>query len=80
MSIFGWDLPPGVSARDLPGNQQSDAEAFYDALYEQFPATMADADKERIADWVWERINTAYADGYAQGQADEKEGHEHAET
>lgn len=25
--VFGWDLPPGVSASDIPGNRPEDEEA-----------------------------------------------------
>jgi hypothetical protein len=37
-NIFGWDLPPGVSTRDLPGNGPEDqwAEAFYDEAFTLF--------------------------------------------
>lgn len=70
----GFNLPPGCSVHDIPGNRPEDlaAEAFYDAIYEQFPASMADADMEKIADWVWEKVNAAHSDGYAQAQADER--------
>ena len=33
--MSGWNLPPGCSVSDLPGNRPSDAraEAIYDAIY-----------------------------------------------
>lgn len=69
-SIFGWDLPPGVSTRDLPGNQDDPSEAFYDLIYDQFPETMDEALKEKLAAWTWDRVSKAWDDGYKQGMSD----------
>jgi hypothetical protein len=38
--IFGWDLPPGVSINDIPGNRPEDER--WDAIYDNF------WDKERL--------------------------------
>ncbi len=38
--IFGWDLPPGVSASDIPGNRPEDA--AWEIIYDNF------WDKERL--------------------------------
>lgn len=79
--MFGWDLPPGCSVSDLPGNSKSeqDAEAFYNLIYDQFPRGMTDNEMEKLADWVWNQINKAYEEGYKQAQADEAEAKEFAE-
>jgi hypothetical protein len=72
-SIFGWDLPPGCSTKDLPGNQDSDEEAFYDAVYAIFPATLSEGQMEQLAGQLWEMMSKAYSDGYAQGASDTAE-------
>jgi hypothetical protein len=40
MSTFGWDLPPGVSTNDIPGNRPQDIaeEHFWDALISRVEA------------------------------------------
>jgi hypothetical protein len=79
MGIFGWDLPPGCSVRDLPGNRPEEQaeEAFFDLVYEQFPATMSEDDKEKLAAWMWEQVGKAYGDGYQQATADSKQAEEY---
>lgn len=37
MGIFGWDLPPGCSVHDLPGNGEDVDEAMWTVLHEKFP-------------------------------------------
>lgn len=71
--MTGFNLPPGVSVRDLPGNRPEElaAEALYDEIYNQFPDDLTDEQKDLLAAWVYEQIGKAYADGYTQRQADE---------
>ena len=38
--LFGWDLPPGVSVSDIPGNRPEDE--AWENIYENF------WDKERL--------------------------------
>jgi hypothetical protein len=74
-NIFGWDLPPGCSTHDLPGNRPEDeaAEAFYDAFYEieeaariAFPE-LGDTYVEALAEWMWKKAGEAYGKGYEKG-------------
>jgi len=43
MGIFGWDLPPGCSINDIPGNRPEDMEAeaiqdaFWTKMEEKYP-------------------------------------------
>jgi hypothetical protein len=79
-NIFGWDLPPGCSANDLPGNRPEDqaSEAFYDAFYEAeldirtANPSMGDDYVEALAAWVYAQTGKSFGDGYAQGAADER--------
>lgn len=73
MGIFGWNLPPGVSVRDLPGNSaaEADAEAFWDNVYDQFPELPEEL-LARIAEWSWTKVSDAYAKGYAEGMKDNR--------
>jgi hypothetical protein len=85
--IFGWDLPPGVSARDLPGNTPADqeAEAFYDAFYEmeekarKLHPELGDNYVEELATWVWKQMGEAYGQGYEKGIDDEALARRHPE-
>lgn len=83
-SPFGWDLPPGVSTSDLPGNSQAEqeAEAFADAVYELLGEYAANDDvfAEKIIDWANKLRSDAYTDGYRQGIADEQMAQEHKEA
>jgi hypothetical protein len=73
--MTGWNLPPGCSVRDLPGNSPAEqaAEALGDELYGLLPdAECYDA----VFEFVQKAISKAYADGYAQGQSDEAQARE----
>jgi len=78
-NIFGWDLPPGVSTSDLPGNRPEDAaiEAAYDEAYELISkAGLLDVDEEKvdeIAELIVKAMGDAYSKGYAASRADEAE-------
>lgn len=75
MSIFGWDLPPGVRVSDIPSNSkaEADAEAFYENIYAQFPEGMGEHWKSAIAGWAWKQMGKAYDAGYQRGMADADE-------
>jgi hypothetical protein len=48
MGLFGWDLPPGCSVSDIPGNRPEDSEM--EALEERFY-------KENNTEPEWEEFN-----------------------
>ena len=50
--IFGWDLPPGVSVNDIPGNRPEDAE------WEQLTANFWN-DKQNVTDETWAKFDKA---------------------
>jgi hypothetical protein len=65
--MTGWNLPPGVSTRDLPGNEPEDpvALAVYDILYEAMPEQMEllEVTFNAVMDCVERARSTAYLDG-----------------
>jgi hypothetical protein len=65
--MTGWNLPPGVSVRDLPGNEPEDpvALAVYDILYEAMPkqTDLLEATFNKVMDCVERARSTAYLDG-----------------
>jgi hypothetical protein len=68
---FGWDLPPGVTQRmidDAAGG--NDEDVMPDDVYELIDKLPVE-EIERILAWATELRGTAYAEGYAAGQADE---------
>jgi hypothetical protein len=79
--VGGFNLPPGCSVSDIPGNRPEDdaAEAFELALGEKFPEVgkLVDAEGAReqrlyetivqIAEWAF---TEGSGDGYASGSAD----------
>ena len=78
--MTGFNLPPGCSVRDLPGCSAADeaAEAMYDAIYDVLGRAEIDVDNmgergEKLADDIAKLIESAWADGYARGMADEAE-------
>lgn len=73
MGLFGWDLPPGCTQRHIDEAFGGDphAEAFFDAMFEQFPAGhLTDEQMESLAAWAWAQVSKAYGNGYAQAQTD----------
>jgi hypothetical protein len=75
-NIFGWDLPPGVSTRDLPGNTDQDREAdravaFEDALYDKCREVFSQPPDALVIEWLWKQMGEAYSEGYQQGVSDE---------
>lgn len=70
--MTGWNLPPGCSVNDLPGNSKSEkkAEALYDLIWDQFPASLSEAQCTTLADWIYSQIGEAYSNGYQQAMAD----------
>lgn len=77
MSKFGWDLPPGVSISDLPGNrpEEQQMEAFLDAFYNQISKLRLPLIKEEkledLSTWIWKQIGDAYSKGYTQALEDQ---------
>ena len=81
MSKFGWDLPPGVSVSDLPGNSKQDQEdeAMVDALYEALQplhdhmpnSEAAERCEEDVVLKLARMMAEAYGGGYEQGMFDQ---------
>jgi hypothetical protein len=71
--MAGWNLPPGCSISDIPGNRPEDEaeEALYDAIYEAYGCDSLD---DATADRLVAVVKKAWADGYAQGQSDVAKG------
>ena len=75
--MSGFNLPPGCSVSDLPGNSKADQEAelladsVY-ALFESVNVTMSDAALDKVIEWVSKLQSDAFADGYSMGAADER--------
>ena len=84
MSKFGWDLPPGVSVSDLPGNglEEQRQEAFLDAFYDQITKLRLPLIKEEkledLSSWIWKQIGEAYFEGYIQARDDQRMAEEQA--
>jgi hypothetical protein len=81
---FGWDLPPGVSTSDLPGNspEEQRQEAFLDAFYDQMTKLRLPLIKEEkledLSGWIWKQILEAYSEGYVQARDDQRMAEEQA--
>ncbi len=77
--MTGWNLPPGCSVRDIPGNRPEDEaqEALLDELYEQIAKHLGGASADEavsgpLAEWYSTKIGEAYRMGYEQGISDER--------
>jgi hypothetical protein len=85
--MTGWNLPPGCSTRDLPGNRPEDeaGEAFYDSFYEMEEEArkahpeMGDDYVEALCAWAWKRFGEAYGEGYQEGGREERSHQEQLE-
>jgi len=82
--MTGWNLPPGCSVQDLPGNSKADEqeEALADSVYtllESVGVTMSDSAMDAVIDWVSKLRSDAYAEGYAMGGSDERMAQEYKE-
>jgi hypothetical protein len=80
MSKFGWDLPPGCSARDIPGNRPEDIanEQIYDNIYDALKPIRAltaqdDGLREQAIENLFKLINNAWESGYAACKSDADE-------
>jgi len=74
--MTGYNLPPGVSVRDLPGNRPEDeaGEARYDAIYERLQPLIGERDDKvvwQVIEELDKLLAAAYGEGYAQGKTDE---------
>lgn len=56
--------------RYFQDSSEAAAETFMEIMYEQMPESMGDELREKLSLWVWQQMGGAYAEGYAQGQAD----------
>jgi hypothetical protein len=58
---------------DDPPVENSEAEAFFDEMFDQFEeAGIPVTDKiNKLADWIWDQVGKAYGEGYVQGASDE---------
>jgi hypothetical protein len=68
--MTGWNLPPGVSVRDLPGNEPTDpiAEAIAELLY----AKLGDGrDTDNLLIEILKCVDEARRVAYTDGQHDE---------
>lgn len=85
--MTGFNLPPGCSVRDLPGNSPADeaAEAVYDKIYEielrarEAHPELGDAYVEAMAEAFFSMVSEAYGQGYSQARADDEEARQIAE-
>ena len=76
--MTGFNLPPGVSVSDLPGNSPAElaAEALSEAIYSQFPESLSAQECDKLEAWITTLIGKAYSEGYSQGAADNSAAHE----
>lgn len=70
--MTGFNLPPGCSISDIPGNRPEDEaeEALYDAIYTALDGAIFE---EEHPVRIKTLIDKAYADGYAKAISDEAE-------
>lgn len=78
MGIFGWDLPPGCSVSDIPGNRPEDAE--WERIEENFYQQKRFTDKQwkylgskNRSQYLEEIITKAIEYGIELGRAQAKE-------
>lgn len=72
--MTGFNLPPGCSVSDIPGNRPEDqaAEALYDSIYNLLDGIQDDATKDRIAEQFYNMVMKARENGYQVGMTDER--------
>jgi hypothetical protein len=75
---FGWDLPPGCSLSDIPGNRREDManEQIYDNIDDALRPLKLDEDTEgleQVIESLFKLINNAHESGYAQAVSDADE-------
>jgi hypothetical protein len=65
--IFGWDLPPGCSASDIPGNRPEDEdwEEIYDNFWDKERLTKTHIGL-RITDKEYELMDKLYSGKYSE--------------
>jgi hypothetical protein len=57
MDIFGWDLPPGCSVSDIPGNRPEDVE--WERIEEAFYTNEPDKyGRKRFTDKQWKYLGS----------------------
>ena len=69
--LFGWDLPPGVNASDIPGNRPEDE--AWDKTLDEFYASLKEPDQAKLDthQGLWDIVGEAIAFGIKKGKEDE---------
>lgn len=72
--MTGWNLPPGCSVRDIPGNHPEDEadEALAEMISDKFKNNLDESTLDKLIEWAYELRSDAYSKGYAQCMADDK--------
>jgi restriction endonuclease Mrr len=87
-TMTGWNLPPGCSTRDLPGNtrEEEEAEVAYDEIAMQLvEAKLIDqftVDEEwfdKLVMFIMRKQGEAYGEGYREGGREERSHQEQLE-
>ena len=75
----GFNLPPGCSVRDIPGNRPEDdeAEAMFDAVSDILGVP---GENDEVVEKLVTLVTTAQREGFAQGQASAAEAYEYRES
>lgn len=78
--MTGFNLPPGCSVSDLPGNSKAEQEmeAAFDKLYTELIDARLIVDVEtpyhqKLILFIMKKMSDAYTDGYQQAVADKAE-------
>lgn len=72
--IFGWDLPPGCSVSDIPGNRPEDE--AYEKMMDDFYAKLSKEEQEKaepLVDIIAKAINYGIDIGMEQAKDIEEE-------
>ena len=79
--MAGFNLPPGCSVSDIPGNRPEDAkaEAIYDAIYEielkarEAHPDIGDSYVEALAEAIYSMVTNSWQDGYSESYREARE-------
>jgi hypothetical protein len=87
--MTSWNMPPGCSVSDIPGNTPADqaSEALYDRIYEildkpgfkEITDHWDEPHVDQLVNDIAKMVGDSWQDGYKNGQADEGMAREHAE-
>lgn len=70
--MTGFNMPPGCSPRDIPGNDNNPDEAVYDHLFDVLGTKVPEDVINTLGEWAVTLIREAYDNGYKDGQHDAK--------